>query len=65
MTKTRTEQHLESMNLNEIHLLMNCLNSPFVVEAMRIYHTLPAISKAYFINRAEKRQEVLVAQGEK
>ncbi|MCK5606841.1 hypothetical protein KAR91_33370 [Candidatus Pacearchaeota archaeon] len=65
---TKSEEIIESMDLDDLRILLLCFSRPKVMEAMRIYNVQPGHSKEAFHRAGKARLEreglVLPASGE-
>ena len=50
----KAEDIIKSMDDEELKILLLCFSKPKVVEALRIYHTIPGFLKSSFINPGKK-----------
>ena len=54
----KSEEIIDSMNLEELKLISDCFSHPKVLEALRIYHKIPGIfKKAFLIGLKSKIKE--------
>lgn len=52
---TKSKDILESLDGEELRILLLCFSKPKVVEAMRIYHRIPGHGKKVFFDEGKKQ----------
>ena len=54
---TKSQEIFNQMNEDELKLMLLCFSKPQVMEAMRIYHVMPAHSRPAFYEAGKKAMQ--------
>lgn len=54
---TKSKEIMESLDVDELRILLLCFSKPKVMEAMRIYNKIPGHGKKVFYEEGKKRMK--------